>query len=275
MSENAQNTTLLSELRAVGSRGNMLWNLVLRDLKGRYKGSLLGFLWSILTPLFMALIYLFFLRVVAGRGVPMEEIIIGVFAWQFTVQCVNGGMVSVSSSASLVKKVYFPRSLLPLSVTLGALINYLLSLIVQFPLIAILSHGLPFTTSRLLLLPLVIILHTGFNFALALILSSSNVYFRDTPHLVGLLLSAWFFLSPVMYNLEFLSRFAASLPWLMKCYMLNPLAVIITAYRFCILRPVDFPLSAWSLAGGLLIFLLLISGFAIFVRAQRHFADYL
>ncbi|HIE10081.1 MAG TPA: hypothetical protein EYP62_00530 [Kiritimatiellae bacterium] len=275
MSESAQNATLLSELRAVRARQNMLWNLVLRDLKGRYKGSLLGFLWSILTPLFMALIYLFFLRVVAGRGVPMEEIIIGVFAWQFTVQSVNGGMGSVSSSASLIKKVYFPRSLLPLAVTLGALVNYLLCLAVQFPLVASLSQGLTFASPRLAFLPLVVLLHTGFNLALALILSSANVYFRDTPHLVGLLLSAWFFVTPVMYNLEFLRRFSTSLPWLMKFYMLNPLAVIITAYRWCILRASTFPVSSWSAAGGLLIILLLVFGFVIFVRAQRHFADYL
>lgn len=275
MSMTAQDATPLSELRQVVARRSMLWNLVLRDLKGRYKGSILGFLWSILTPLFMALIYVFFLRLVAGRGVPVEEIIIGVFAWQFTVQCVNGGMTSVSASASLVKRVYFPRSLLPLAVTLGALVNYLLSLLVQFPLVMMLGPGREILRPALFLLPLLILWQTLFNYGLALLLSASNVYFRDTPHLVGLFLSAWFFLSPVMYNLEFLQRFADTIPWLTKVYLLNPLAVIITAYRACLLPAATLPVSPWSIAGAGAAGLLALVAWITFIRVQRHFADYL
>jgi ABC-type polysaccharide/polyol phosphate export permease len=78
--------------RDVLNRRELLANLVSRELKLRYRGSLLGFLWSVLIPLFMALIYVVFLRLLGGRGVPLADIIIGVFAWQFTVQCVNGGL---------------------------------------------------------------------------------------------------------------------------------------------------------------------------------------
>jgi len=171
--------------------------------------------------------------------------------------------------------VYFPRSLLPLAVTLGALVNYGLSLLVQFPLVMVLGSGWSVLSGGLLLLPLLVLLQTMFNFGLALLLSASNVYFRDTPHLVGLLLSAWFFLSPVMYDLDFLRRFAAAFPHLTDLYLLNPLAVLITGYRACILPDVSFPFSAWSLAGTGLILLLLAAGWLIFVRAQRHFADFL
>ncbi|MCB1101755.1 MAG: ABC transporter permease, partial [Kiritimatiellae bacterium] len=77
----------------------------MRELKIRYRGSVLGFLWTLLIPLFMAGIYIVFLRLLAGRGVPMAEVIIGVFAWQFTVQSVNSGLHSVTGNANLVKKV--------------------------------------------------------------------------------------------------------------------------------------------------------------------------
>ena len=118
--------------------GDLIWNLVARDLKIRYRGSVLGFLWTILNPMFMAVIYIFFLRMLVGRGIASEDIIIGVFAWQFTVQCVNAGLNCVTGNASLVKKVYFPRIILPFSVSVSGLINFLLTLIVQGVLVAIL-----------------------------------------------------------------------------------------------------------------------------------------
>ena len=85
------------------ARRELLVNLVARELKSRYKGSVLGFLWTVLTPLFMAAVYVFFLRLLIGRGVPLEGIIIGVFAWQFTVQSVNSGLVSITGNSNLVK----------------------------------------------------------------------------------------------------------------------------------------------------------------------------
>ena len=125
---------MLSDIR---THRELIANLVSRDLKSRYKGSMLGFLWSILTPLFMALIYVVFLRLLA-RGVPMEAILVGVFAWQYTANSVNGGMTSVTGNDNLVKKVAFPRWLLPLSSTLANLVNFLLTLVVQFVLLFVL-----------------------------------------------------------------------------------------------------------------------------------------
>ena len=90
-------------------RRELLHNLVMRNLKSRYKDSALGFLWSILTPLFMALIYMFFLRILA-RGVPLEEVLIGVFAWQFTAQCVGNGLTCITDNANLVKRYIFHGS---------------------------------------------------------------------------------------------------------------------------------------------------------------------
>ena len=262
--------------RTIAERRDLFANLVARDLKQRYKGSVLGFLWSILTPLFMAVIYVFFLRLLAGRGVPTEEIIIGVFAWQFTMQCVNGGMTCITGNANLVKKVAFPRIILPTVNVAAALINYLLSLIVQFVLVAILLavKGESFS-GWVALVPLVIVYHSLFNLALALLVSSVNVYFRDTQHLVGVLLSAWFFVSPVMYNLSFAENLAARWPLAFDLYMLNPMAGIITAYRALSLPGVEFPWNAFTAGGGVIVLILLWGSYVLFQRLQRYFADVL
>jgi ABC-type polysaccharide/polyol phosphate export permease len=223
-------------IRDILAHRELLQNLVARDIKSRYKGSALGFLWSILNPLFMAVIYIFFLRLLAGRGVPNEDVIIGVFAWQFTVQCVTGGMNCITVA------VLLGMSGSPLSGWTAAL-------------------------------PAIIVYHSLFNLALALLVAAANVYFRDTQHLVGLLLSAWFFVSPVMYNLSFVEKFAG--PGLTPAYLLNPVALIITAYRAAQVPGALFPWS-WSAAGAWLWPLaLLVLAWRLFQRSQRHFADWL
>ena len=253
----------------------MLTNLVSRELKSRYKSSVLGFLWSLLTPLFMAIIYVFFLRLLA-RGVPLESIIIGVFAWQFTAQAVNEGLNAITSNGNLVKKVFFPRVILPTASTLANLVNYLLSLTVQFVLVGILlyTHGehMAWTT---LLVPLVVVYHTLFLLAISYFLSAANVYFRDAQHLVGVLLSAWFFASPAMYDVSMVQQVSAGYPWIYKLYMLNPMAVIITAYRALIMPNVGFPVFWTVWIGAAIPLVMLVASYFVFQRAQRNFADML
>ncbi len=269
---------MLPRITALATHRDLLWNLVARDLKIRYRGSLLGMLWTILTPLFMALIYIVFLRLLAGRGVAIrhEDIIIGVFAWTFTVQCVNAGTGCITGNATLVKKVYFPRVILPLSVCLAGLVNFLVMLGVQWALVAGLlawqGSGLePGTVWT----PLVSCYHLLFNFSLALLVAAANVYFRDTQHIVNLLLSAWFFMSPVMYPLSLVEAVAREHPWIGQLYLLNPMTVIITAYRALQLPGSAFPWTAASVAGLLLPLGLLAGAYAVFQRAQRYFSDVL
>ncbi len=256
------------------ARRELLWNLTQRELKLRYRGSVLGFLWSILIPLFMAVIYVIFLRLLGGRGVPLTDIIIGVFAWQFTVQCVNGGLFCISGNSNLVKKVYFPRLILPLSSTLANLVTYLLSLLVQFPFLAALYHFMGGSFSPwMVLLPAVILLHFLFNLALTLFLAAINVYVRDAQHLVGILLSAWFFVSPVMYNLSFVNRVAEQHPWVPHLFLLNPLTVILTAYRAVISTGVTFPWETASMIAIAIILGLTVASWILFQKLQKDFAD--
>jgi ABC-2 type transport system permease protein len=110
---------------------------------------------------------------------------------------------------------------------------------------------------------------------MALLASASNVYFRDTQHLVGLFLSAWFFVSPIMYPLSMIESLAGSDSWLNSVYMLNPLSVIVTAYRALQLSSVTFPWTPWAMVG--LFWPLLLAGLAFFTfqRSQRYFSDWL
>jgi ABC-type polysaccharide/polyol phosphate export permease len=185
-------------------------------------------------------------------------------------------MSSITGNANLVKKIYFPRMIIPLSVTLAALINFLLMLVVQFGLVAILLH---FRGSHLSLwtfaLPVVLAYQFVFNFAMALFVAASNVYFRDTQHLVGLFLTAWFFISPVMYPLQMIESMAGERAWVLPIYMLNPISVITTGYRSLQIPDAVFP---WSPAVFIaVLWPLALAGLAFYTyqRAQRNFADWL
>lgn len=253
----------------------LLLNLVLRDLRSRYRGSILGLLWTVLTPLFMAAIYIFFLRLLRVR-IAHEELIIGVFAWQFTVQSIQSGMSCITGNANLVKKIYFPRMIIPLSITISALVNYLLMLLVQFLIVAVLLHmSGAHLSGWTFLVPVLIAYHFMFNLSVALITAASNVFFRDTQHFVGLLLSAWFFVSPIMYPLSLLESLAGERAWVKELFMLNPLSVIVTAYRAIQIPEVTFPWSTAALIGWCWPVLLFVGAFMIFQRSQRYFADWL
>lgn len=253
----------------------LLRNLVARDLKARYKGSALGVLWSLLAPLFMAGVYLFFFRFLVGRAAASESIIAGIFAWQFTAGCVHAGLVCVTGNGNLVRKVAFPRWLLPLASTLGGLVDYLLGLAVQLLLIGglLLAKG-EFFSLKILLLPLVILTQAAVNFALALFLGGVNVVFRDTQHLVGVALSALFFLTPAMYDLAFLSANTAAHPWVAEVVLLNPLAVLITALRACLIPGAEFAWNGWAAAGFAVTALFGAASALLFQRLQRDFADH-
>jgi ABC-type polysaccharide/polyol phosphate export permease len=262
-------------IRTIYSYRELLANLVSRDLKSRYRGSVLGLLWTVLTPLFMAAIYIFFLRLLRVR-IRHEELIIGVFAWQFTVQSIQSGMSCVTGNANLVKKIYFPRMIIPLSTTVSALINYLLMLVVQLAIVGFLVYRQGGTLSPwILALPALMAYHFLFNLSIALLTAAANVYYRDTQHFVGLLLSAWFFVSPIMYPLSLLESLAGHAPWARELFMLNPLSVIVTGYRAMHLPDVTFPWSVGAAVGLLWPLLLFALALYVFQRSQRFFADWL
>ncbi|MCX6339732.1 MAG: ABC transporter permease [Candidatus Aureabacteria bacterium] len=255
-------------LQEVIRKREMLATLVARNLKIRYQSSALGFLWTLLNPLFMMLIYWLFIRLMKF---PMDpwSLLTGVLAWQFLTMCCGDAINAVAGHPNLVKKVYFPRIILPLATVLANLVNYLLSLVVLFALT--LLAGKFAWGPALAALPLVILVQLLFCLGLALIISCSSVYFRDTEHIVAVLLMAWFFMTPVIYSLDYISA-KAPFPWLLAFYKLNPMVGLITLYRRIIMNG---PSPGWLAAAASVIvpFLILGAGLRIFTRYEPDFAD--
>jgi lipopolysaccharide transport system permease protein len=231
--------SVVTQVREVWTYRDLLYHLVVRDLKVRYKNSMLGILWSLLNPLLMMLVFTFVFKVLRG-GSQLEAypafILSGVLAWNLFATSVVGATGSIVGNAHLIKKVYFPREVLPTAVVLANLVNYVLALPVYFLLAALLGRG---PTVWVLLLPAVIIVQLLFTLGISFILATVNVFYRDTQIVMEVVLLAWFFMSPVFYAITevapngarvfgvFLSSFDVQ-RWMR---ILNPVASIIASYR--------------------------------------------
>ena len=210
-------------------RRELVRNLVVRQLKVRYKSSSLGFLWSLLNPLIMALVYwAVFSDLLGGvRGVGIENykahLITGLFAWNFFAGSVSDSANAFVGNVSLVKKVYFPRIILPVSTVITNLVNFILSLVIVFILLA--AWRVDFGVA-LVMLPVLILIELMLAAGLALFVSCLNVLFRDVEHMLQVILLAGFFLTPVIYPYE------RVIPeHLHLLYFLNPMACIIADYQ--------------------------------------------
>ncbi len=261
----------------------LIRNLVLRDLRARYKGSALGYLWTQLAPLGMMLVYVLVFGLLLPGSIAMFPIflIVALLPWNFTAEAVTGGARSVIDNAALIKKVYFPREVLPLTAVFSSMVNYLLSLPVMLLLmiaVQLLTIGRLNFAWTFAYLPVLLIIQVIMLAGMALFLGAVAVFFRDVVHLVGILVSIWFFLTPVIYPLGvFGDGLAARLVrWL------NPMASLIEFYREILygnpvpvgqiptpgLPALDSVLRVSITAG-----LFLVIGMWVFQRAARNFGE--
>jgi len=226
---------LVGRAKKLVEHRDLIKNLVIRDLKVRYKNSLLGFAWSLLNPLGMMIIF----TVVFTVMLPYSDVekfpvfvLCALLPWNWFSASVTGSTGSIVGNAALVKKVYFPREVLPITVVLSNLVNFLLALIVLFGMMGIFRVGL---TRWALLLPLVMLVQMIFTVGVALFLSTLNVFYRDTQVIMEVVMLAWFFLTPVFYPVSILPQsytlFGLSLDVQRLVYILNPMASIIASYR--------------------------------------------
>ncbi|GIV97991.1 MAG: transport permease protein [Herpetosiphonaceae bacterium] len=216
---------IIAKLRELWSYRELIGNLVARDLKARYKGSFLGYLWSLVNPLLMMAIFYVVFRVLLRTNITYFHIFLmaALLPWNFCAGAIMEGMGSIVNNAALVKKVYFPREILPLAAVLSNLINFLLALPVLFFVILLTGASLGWSA---LFLPVIIIMETIFLLGMALVLSSAAVFFRDTQHIMGVLMQLWFFLTPIFYALEdVVPRLAPYVRWF------NPMASLVDFYR--------------------------------------------
>ncbi|MCE5258221.1 MAG: ABC transporter permease [Chloroflexi bacterium] len=226
---------MLARFRELYAYRELLQNLVLRDLKVRYKNSVLGFLWSLLNPLLLMLVFTtVFTVMLPNMTVPKFPVFVlcALLPWNFFNTSVIGSVNSISGNGHLIKKVYFPREVLPISVVLSNFVNLLLA----FPVLIlfIILFKIPLTI-WIIYIPLIMIAEIFFTTGIALIVSSSNVFYRDTGIIMEVIMQAWFFLTPVVYPLEVLPEWRTVLglavPVRRLTYILNPMASIIASYR--------------------------------------------
>lgn len=238
---------VLPKLRELWSYRELMRNLVLRDLRARYKGSALGYLWTQLAPLLLMTVFWVVFSFFLDTNIAMYPIflIVGMLAWNYCAEAVNGGARSVLDNANLIKKVFFPREVLPLVSVLSSLVNYLLSLPMMFVLIIIVQlwyaplgqgaatagqmfpppGGLHISWT-IAYLPVLLVIQTIFLAGVTLFLSALAVFFRDAIHLIGILVQFWFFLTPVVYSFENVGHSTARIiRWL------NPMASLVEFYR--------------------------------------------
>lgn len=218
----------------------LLTNLVVRDIKVRYRNSVLGFAWSLLNPLLMMVVFTLVFTVLtdpegiepAVQSYPMY-VLSGLLVWNFTADVITRAMASITGNRDLLTKVYFPREILPLSVVIANVIHFLLALPLFFIFAAVLRIPL---THHAWMLPVLVILQVLLMSGLALIIAALNVYFRDIESIINVALIAWFFLTPIVYVLERIpNREILGLDIWRWMYMLNPMAALITGYRYALL----------------------------------------
>lgn len=221
-------------LTDIWAHRELLGLLVRRELKARYKDSSLGVVWSLFRPLAQLLIYYFAIGQILGaaRGTPDFAIFVfvGLTMWGLFSEIVSGSTTAIMSNSGLVKKVYLPREIFPLSAIGGALFNFLVQLVVLLIAIVVFS-SYPFVFGwQLLLAPLAVVTLVVFSTALGLVLSAVNVYLRDTEHLVEIAIIILFWASPIVYSFTYVNRLLHG-GWIEQLYLANPVTVAVIAMQ--------------------------------------------
>jgi ABC-type polysaccharide/polyol phosphate export permease len=263
---------VIAAARELWAYRDLLLNLVQRDLAVRYRRSALGFLWSFLNPLLMMLVFSVVFQVVRPLSVRNYALFVltGLLAWNFLAGSLSGAARSITGSANLIDKVYFPREVLPISVVLSNLVNFILSLAVFIPLALLLGAQLsPWTLALPVIIGVQVILVTG----LALLLAAVNVFYRDTELVLDVGLTAWFFLTPIFYELELLPKsvLGFSVDVWRLVYTLNPMATLVTDYRYILLY--EYPVIRHTLISFATGVALLVVGWWVFRRCAPAFAE--
>ncbi|MBI4319988.1 MAG: ABC transporter permease [Chloroflexi bacterium] len=242
-------------------------NLVVRDLKVRYKSSVLGFVWSLLNPLLMMVVFTLVFSVMMPNN-RIENfpvfVLCALLPWNWLSFSIGGSIGSIVGNANLIKKVYFPRELLPASTVFSNLVNFLLASVVLFAMLVVFGVGLK---PAALLLPVVILTQTLFLLGIGFFLSALNVFFRDTEVIMDVVLLAWFFTTPIFYDIhDLFPQYEQLLYWV------NPMASLIEMYRNVLLRGI-VPPPEFLLRTLVTCLAILALGYLYFVRKAKWFGE--
>jgi ABC-type polysaccharide/polyol phosphate export permease len=225
-------------LAELASHRELFTNLTLRELRGKYKRSALGWTWSLINPLVNMALYSFVFGVILDVKPEVGDpsglknfaffLMCGLLPFNFMSQAMTGGMSSLVGNGNLVKKVYFPREILVGAITASWLVSFLIELgVLSLALVFVGNFVVPWWPLALLL----VVFQTVFVLGLALMLSVWTVYFRDLEHLMGLVLQVWFYTAPIIVPLSYIKDKIGTVGWAWFLYNVNPLTRFVEAYR--------------------------------------------
>ncbi|MGV8968765.1 MAG: ABC transporter permease [Cellulomonas sp.] len=221
-----------SSITDIWQQRELLGLLVSRELRARYKDSSLGFVWSLLRPIAQLVIYFVVIGKFLGaaRGIPEFAVFVfcGLTIWSVFNEIVAGGTGSIVANAGLIKKVYLPREIFPLSSVGGAMVNFAIQLVVL--LVGTLIVGSFPLTATVLYAPAALILVVTFATALALLLGALNVYLRDVQHLIEIIMLILFWASPIVYSFKYVSDVLQG-NWLEQVYLANPVTLAVLGFQ--------------------------------------------
>ncbi|WP_029323468.1 ABC transporter permease [Butyrivibrio sp. AE3004] len=246
----------------------MIFSQVHRNLRGRYKGSALGFLWTFLNPLFQLIVYTILFSVIMSNNIEQYSLFLFVtlIPWIFFATCMSEGCGCLRDAENMVRKIYFPREVIPISYVVSQFINMLLCFSIVF--IALLVAGRLSNPFVLVYLPLIMMIEFSLALGLVFIFSAWAVYLRDVKYMLTIITMAWQFMTPVMYSVDMIPG------KLVKLFYLNPMTSVIVAYRDILYYQQTPELDTLAIAcvmgGGFLIV-----GWHLFNKLKRRFAEYL
>ena len=256
---------MLEQLREVIKYKEMLISSVKKDLRSRYRGSFLGFLWTFINPLMQLIIY----SIVFPFLLKMKEpnysmfVFVGLLPWIYFTSSLQISTTCIVGNGNLVKKIYFPRMILPISVSTTGMMNYIFGLVIVFP--ALLITGIKLTPYALFL-PVIMLVNYLFTTGFCLFLSSAYVYFRDLEHIISIVMQAWFYLTPVVYSLKIFPDYAQ------RILKFNPMTQFVMAYRNVLMYG-QLPSPLGFTCVTILSVAVFLFGASVFSKLQKSFAE--
>ena len=236
-----------------------------KDVGGKYKNSFLGILWSFVNPLLQIAVYALVFQVILKSNIENYAVYLccALIPWQYFNNVVIRGAATIIDNGNIIKKVYFPREILPISVVVAGLINFLISCVII--LLFVLFSGIGFSI-QLLWLPLIAIIQAILSLGLLFILSAINVYVRDIEYIVGFFLNLLFYATPILYTVD---MFPPKFQWILY---LNPMTHLVDAYRDIFYYKTMPDVSSLVFIA---IFALLVLGigYIIFRKLEKGFAE--
>lgn len=272
---------LLYLRRLVHSR-ELLLNLTLREVKGKYRRTALGQLWSLLNPIASMVVYTIVFSIIlraqpepgdpSGLNLYPLWLLAGLLPWHFFSRAVTGSITSIVGNGSLIKKVYFPRMALPLATVGSVGFTWAVEMVVLALAVSLFGA---FVLPWLPIIVVMMVLLGVFSVGLGMLLAIANVYFRDIQHFVVIVLQLWLYLTPIIYPITLVESAAATRgEWILFLYRLNPMERFVAVFRNLIYdnRWPDPTDVAWCVGWSLVV---VTAGYLVFSRHDKKLAELL